>query len=124
MAVSPRVKAAIMTVGGLGIVSTPLYWLLAGPNAGQLAAACVQGTTGIVALIWAFFTTPATPPHTHPTDTAVDTGRARATGGGAASTGVRRPRGVRKGAARAQRTGDASAAGPDSKANSGVDYSS
>ncbi|MGW1620980.1 hypothetical protein [Streptomyces sp. NPDC002172] len=51
MTVSPGVEFEIMVAGGLEIVSTPLYWLLDGPGTGQLAAACVQGATGIVALV-------------------------------------------------------------------------
>jgi hypothetical protein len=51
----------------------------------------------------------------------VDTGKAKATGGATATTGIRRPAG--SGAGTAERTGDATADGPGSKANTGIDYS-
>jgi hypothetical protein len=122
MHVSRRMKITIMTVGVGGIVSTPVYWLADSPDTGQLVAACVQCATGIIALVWAVFTsTAASEPGF--TDAAIDTGKAKATGGGKASTGVRRPRGAGGGSAKAERTGDAAADSSDSNANTGVDYS-
>ena len=111
-----------MVVAVAGIVSTPLYWLLDSPDTGQLVAASVQGATGIIALVWALLASPAA---RQPglTDAAVNTGEAKATGGGRASTGVRRPRGAGSGSAQVERTGNAIADGSDSSANTGVDYS-
>jgi hypothetical protein len=107
-----------VVVALVGIVSTPVIWLLDNPDTGQLAGASVQGATGIAALVWALFQRSAAP---GPADVAVDTGSARATGGATASTGVRR-RGGRKGSARAEGTGDATATGAGSDASTGVDY--
>lgn len=112
-------KTAIVVVASAGIVSTPLFWLLDKPDTGQLVGASVQGATGIAALLWALFQKPADP---GPADTAVDTGRAKASGGATARTGVKR-RGAGSGSARAERTGDATATGPGSTASTGVDYS-
>jgi hypothetical protein len=58
-----------------------------------------------------------------PGDVAADTGHARATAGGRASTGVVRPGGAGSGSATAERTGDATADGTGSRASTGVDYS-
>ncbi|MFJ5927030.1 hypothetical protein ACIQF6_31010 [Kitasatospora sp. NPDC092948] len=58
-----------------------------------------------------------------PVDRAADTGAAHATDGGRASTGVVRPGGAGSGSATAERTGDATAHGAGSRANSGVDCS-
>ncbi|MFD5308526.1 hypothetical protein [Streptomyces ardesiacus] len=101
-------------------VSTPFFWLLDSPNTGQLVAASVQGATGIAALVWALMQSSATP---QPGVVVVDTGKAKATGGGRASTGVRRPQDAGSGAIRAERTGDATADGPDSSASTGIDFS-
>jgi hypothetical protein len=73
-------------------------------------AGSVQCAIGIIALAWAVFVPPAAPPVTG--DSAVSTGRAQATGGGGAVTGVRRPREAAGASARAERTGDATAHGP------------
>ncbi|MGX8910232.1 hypothetical protein ACR820_34230 [Streptomyces netropsis] len=115
-------KIVVMMVAAVGIVSTPLIWLLDNPDSGQLVAASVQGATGIAALGWALVQPPATP-EPGPTDAAVDTGKANATAGGRASTGVRRPQGAGSGLVRAERTGDATADGSGSSAVTGVDYS-
>jgi hypothetical protein len=111
-------KAVVVVVALVGIVSTPVIWLLDNPDTGQLVGASVQGATGIAALAWALFQRPAAPGLA---DVAVDTGSARATGGATATTGVRR-RGGRKGSARAEGTGDATATGAGSDASTGVDY--
>ncbi|MFD7079270.1 hypothetical protein [Streptomyces sp. NPDC059918] len=112
-------KTAIVLVALAGIVSTPLLWLLDKPDTGQLVGASVQGATGIAALLWALFHKPEAP---GPADTAVDTGRAEASDGGTARTGVKRP-GDGSGSARAERTGDATATGAGSTAGTGVDHS-
>ncbi|MEU6951899.1 hypothetical protein [Streptomyces sp. NPDC045714] len=107
-------------VASAGIVSTPLFWLLDKPDTGQLVGASVQSAVGIVALLWALFQRPAAP---GPSDAAIDTGRAEATDGGTAGTGIRRRGGGGHGSAQAERTGDATASGPGSAAGSGIDYS-
>ncbi|MFJ1913375.1 hypothetical protein ACIOGX_15810 [Streptomyces sp. NPDC088147] len=61
MLVPKAVKAVIMASAGAAIVSTPLYWLLGGPDSGQLAAASVQGATGVIALAWSLLARPAVP---------------------------------------------------------------
>jgi hypothetical protein len=126
--VSRRWKIVIGVVAGAGIALTPLYWLLGGPDAGQLVAGSVQCATGIIALAWAVFVPAAAPPvaRDQPVagagDSAVNTGKAQAADGGRAVTGVRRPPGAGGGSARAERTGDASARGPGSSASTGIDY--
>lgn len=101
--------------------STPFFWLLDTPDTGQMVAASVQGATGIAALVWALVQSPATAQQAGVV--ASDTGKAQASGGGQASTGVRRPRDAPSGPVRAERTGDATAEGPDSTASTGVDQS-
>jgi hypothetical protein len=109
-----------MVVAVVLTVSTPFFWLLGNPDAGQLVAASVQGATGIAALVWALMQSSANP---QPGVAVIDTGNAMATGGGRASTGVRRPQDGGSGPVRAERTGDATADGPDSSASSGIDFS-
>ncbi|WP_329500811.1 hypothetical protein [Kitasatospora herbaricolor] len=109
----------MLTVAGAAIVSTPLVWLLDGTDTGQLVGASVQGATGIAALVRAWWR----PSVTGPTDVAADTGKAQATSGGKAVSGVRRPGAAGTGSARAARTGDASADGSDSSATTGIDHS-
>jgi hypothetical protein len=118
--VSRRWKIVIGVVAGACVALTPLYWLLGGPNAGGLAGASVQCATGVIALAWAVFAPSAVPSAAG--DSAVNTGKAKATDGGRAVSGVRRPLGTGDGPARAERTGDTTAQGPDSIANSGIDY--
>lgn len=101
--------------------STPFFWLLDSPDTGQLVAASVQGATGIAALVWALRQSPAAQRQAGTVVT--DTGKAKATGGGQASTGVRRPQDAGSGPIRAERTGDATSDGPGSNASTGVDYS-
>jgi hypothetical protein len=109
-----------MVVAVVLTVSTPFFWLLDNPDTGQLVAASVQGATGIAALVWALMQSSA---NSQPGVAAVDTGKAKATGGGRASTGVRRPQEAGSGPVRAERTGDATADGPGSSASTGVDFS-
>lgn len=115
-------KTPALVVGGVLIISTPFFWLLDNPDTGQLVAACVQCLTGVAALIPALFPSQGTP-ESGTVDTAISTGKAKATSGGQASTGIRRPRGAGNGSARAEQTGDANADGSGSSANTGVDYS-
>ncbi|MEU0603987.1 hypothetical protein ABZ484_38095 [Streptomyces sp. NPDC006393] len=112
-------KITVIVVAAVGIVSTPLIWLLDSPDAGQLAGASVQAAVGIAALVWALFQTPGG----RTDDTVVHSGQARASRGGRAVTGVRRPRGRGNGSAKTERTGDATADGDGSSAVSGIDYS-
>ncbi|GGW55996.1 hypothetical protein [Streptomyces griseoloalbus] len=108
------VLAAVLTV------STPFFWLLDDPDTGQLVAASVQGATGIAALAWALMQSPA---NAQPGAVAIDTGKAEATAGGRAATGVRRTQEAGSGSVRVERTGDATADGPDSSASTGIDFS-
>lgn len=112
-------KIVIMAVGAVGVVSTPLFWQMSGPNTGQLIGASIQAGTGVLTLIapWVI------PWKSGTVDTATNTGRARSAGGGAASTGVRRPGGTGSGSASASDTGDATAHGSGSSASTGVDHS-
>jgi len=112
-------KVTIIVLAGVGIVSTPLLWLLDGPNMGQLVGATVQAAVGIAALVWALLQ----PSSSRADDTAVGTGLAQAEGGGTAVTGVKRPGGDGSGSANADRTGNATASGEGSSAVSGIDYS-
>ncbi|MEU3598920.1 hypothetical protein ABZ714_09355 [Streptomyces sp. NPDC006798] len=105
-------KITVIVAAGLGIVSTPLVWLLDGPGAGQLAGASVQAAVAVVALVWAVL---QRPDPSGPADRASQTGAA--TDGGV--TGIRRPGGRGSGSAGAERTGEAR--GPGSV--SGIDYS-
>lgn len=116
-------KITIIVAAVIGIVSTPLFWLLNNPDTGQLVGASVQAATGIAALVWAMLQGPPAPTSApEPADVATATGSAKTTGGGTAYTGVRRPRGAGTGSAKAERTGDATADGPGSSASTGVDY--
>jgi hypothetical protein len=117
---SRRRKITAMVAAVVLTVSTPFFWLLDSPDTGQLVAASVQGATGIAALVWALMQSSATP---QPGVVVVDTGKAKATDGGRASTGVRRPQDAGSGAIRAERTGHATADGPDSSASTGIDFS-
>jgi hypothetical protein len=121
--VSRRKKFTVMVVAVVLTVSTPFFWLLDNPDTGQLVAASVQGATGIAALVWSLMQSPADP--RQPAVVAIDTGKAEASAGGRASTGVRRPQdaGSGNGPVRAERTGEARADGPGSSASTGVDFS-
>ncbi|WP_406052227.1 hypothetical protein OG280_37265 [Streptomyces virginiae] len=105
-------KIAVVVVAVACIVSTPLFWLLNGPNTGQLVGASVQAAAGVAALVWALFQHP-TP--AGPVDRATNTGEA--SGGGV--TGIKRPGGRGDGSATAEGTGDAKGQG----SVSGIDYS-
>ncbi|MFE6023083.1 hypothetical protein ACFQ6O_42405 [Streptomyces sp. NPDC056441] len=113
-----------MVVAAVGVVSTPLLWLLGNPDTGQLVGASVQAATGIAALVWALLQRPPAPVQVPgPADLAVGTGKADGTDGGTAHTGVRRPGGAGTGSAKAKQTGDATAQGSGSSAGTGIDYS-
>lgn len=106
-------KITVIVLAAVGVVSTPLVWLLDGPGAGQLAGATVQAAVGIAALVWALL---QSPPSTGPTDRATRTGMASRGG----ITGIRRPGGRGRGSATAERTGEASG----TNSVSGIDYTS
>jgi hypothetical protein len=112
-------KTTVIVVAVVLVVSTPLLWLLDGPNAGQLTGATVQAAAGVAALVWALFQQAA---H-RADDSATGTGDAEATAGGTARTGVTRPGGRGSGSAKAENTGRARADGAGSSASTGVDYS-
>jgi hypothetical protein len=111
-------KITVIVLAAVGVVSTPLIWLLDSPDAGQLAGASVQAAVGIAALVWALFQRP----ENRTDDVAVRTGQARASGGGTAVAGIKRPQGRGSGSAKAERTGNATATGDGSGAVSGIDY--
>ncbi|GGS29816.1 hypothetical protein Snoj_26370 [Streptomyces nojiriensis] len=105
-------KITVVVLAVVGVVSTPLIWMLNSPGTGELAGASLQVAVGIAALLWALFQrqSPA-----GPTDRADRTGKASRGG----ITGIRRRGGrSRGGSATARRTGDAS--GPGSV--SGIEY--
>ncbi|MFF4410418.1 hypothetical protein [Streptomyces sp. NPDC001404] len=104
----------------VGIISTPLIWLLGGHGPGELAAATVQGAVSIAALVWALF---QRPDEGGATDEVKRSGAAETRNGGGATTGVRRPGGRGRGSAHVVDSGDATADGRGSKAVSGIDYS-
>ncbi|MCX4769882.1 hypothetical protein OG493_09330 [Streptomyces sp. NBC_01285] len=119
-------RITVGVIAALGIASTPVVWLLDGPGAGQFIGATVQAGTGIAAAFWTWRQGRSGPDPVTATplsDTAIDTGEAKATSGGSARTGVRRPRAAGDGTARAVRTGDATADGRGSSASTGIDYS-
>ncbi|MEN3540122.1 hypothetical protein AAH991_33775 [Microbispora sp. ZYX-F-249] len=120
---SQKWKISIIVLAAVGVISTPLIWLLDDPNAGQLTGASIQAAVGIAALVWALFQHPFQHPQKGTKDTAVGTGKARATGGGTAIAGIKRPQGRGSGSARAENTGNATADGDGSSAVSGIDYS-
>ncbi|MER7403714.1 hypothetical protein ABT373_14795 [Streptomyces sp. NPDC000070] len=110
-----------MVVAVVLTASTPFFWLLGNPDTGQLVGASVQGATGIAALVWALMQSPTS--NSKPGFVVADTGRAKATGGGRASTGVRGPREAGDVPVRVERTGDAASDGPGSSASTGIDFS-
>lgn len=112
-------KITVVVIATSAIVSTPLAWLLNGPDTGQIVGASIQGASGMAALLWALFQPPSAAPPTN--EELVDSGDAEATRGIDAQTGIRGAAGAGGGSARAERTGDAFADGPDSRAGTGVD---
>jgi hypothetical protein len=116
--VSQRWKITVIVLAVTGVVSTPLIWLLDSSDAGQLTGASIQAAVGIAAFVRALFQRPGN----HADDAAVQTGQARASHGGSAVTGVKRPKSRGSGSAKAERTGNATATGEGSNAVSGIDY--
>ncbi|WP_262705905.1 MULTISPECIES: hypothetical protein [Streptomyces] len=115
-------KVTLIAVGAVLAASTPFVWWMNGPDTGQMVGGSIQGATGVASLIWArVASSTRTGPAADADDVAADTGAARATGGGHASTGVRGPREAGGRRLRAERTGDATADGPGSQANTGVE---
>ncbi|QIY58339.1 hypothetical protein HEP86_32365 [Streptomyces sp. RPA4-5] len=112
-------KVVIILVAVAGVVSTPLFWLLNGPNTGQLVGASIQGAASIAALLWAAFA--GGTPRSGARDRAERTGDAVATRGGQAVSGVIRPAGG-NGSATAQNTGAARADGAGSEGVSGTKH--
>ncbi|MFF6785722.1 hypothetical protein [Streptomyces sp. NPDC012510] len=112
-------KTAVMVVSAAGIVSTPLFWLLNGPDTGQLVGASVQAAVSIAALVYAVLAVPGPGPR----DRAARTGRAVARDGGHTVTGIKRPKGRGSGSATVTDTGPATATGKGSKGVTGIDYS-
>lgn len=109
-------KITLIVIGVACVAATPMVWLLNGPGSGELVGASLQAGTGVAALLWAWV-------QSGYGDSATDTGQAKASGGGAAHTGIRRPGGVRTGLTRVERTGAAKADGAGSSAGTGIDYS-
>ncbi|MFZ4276370.1 hypothetical protein ACOZFM_27115 [Streptomyces arboris] len=105
----------LIVVGVACIAATPMVWLLNGPGTGELVGASLQVGTGVAALMWAWL-------QPRQGDSATDTGQAKASGGGSAHTGIRRPGGAGTGSVRVDRTGDATADGFGSSADTGIDY--
>ncbi|MFC8001096.1 hypothetical protein ACFUVQ_33665 [Streptomyces rochei] len=105
-------KITVVVLAVVGVLSTPLIWLLDSPGTGQLAGATIQAAVGIAALVWALFQRPSS---AGPTDKASRTGKASRGG----VTGIRRPGGRGGGSATAERTGEASG----TNSVSGIDYS-
>lgn len=109
-------KIVLIVVGVACIAATPMVWLLNGPGTGELVGASLQVGTGVAALVWAWL-------QPRQGDSATDTGQAKASGGGSAHTGIRRPGEAGTGSARLDRTGDATADGSGSSAGTGIDCS-
>ncbi|MGW4892522.1 hypothetical protein ACWEQL_09680 [Kitasatospora sp. NPDC004240] len=123
MTLSRGWTVAVIVVAVVGIASTPVFWLMDGPDTGQLVGASVQGAAGIVALVWGVLQHRSAASGFGSIDTAVRTGAAEAADGGVARTGVRRPNGSGGGGSRAERTGNATATGQGSTAVTGIDHS-
>ncbi|WP_351234949.1 hypothetical protein [Streptomyces sp. NPDC002133] len=111
-------KITVIVLAAAGVISTPLIWLLDSPDAGQMVGASIQAGVGIAALVWALLQHPGN----RTDDTALRTGQARASRGGKAVSGVKRPQGKGSGSAKAERTGNATATGDGSNAVAGIDY--
>jgi hypothetical protein len=109
-------RIVLVAAGTVATASTPVVWLLGDPNVGQMVGASVQAGIGIAALLvpvlWRG-------DGRGPQVEAVDTGKAVASGGGSANSGVRLRGNMGGASVRAERTGDATAEGGGT-ANSGV----
>lgn len=111
-------KITVVVLAAVAILSTPLFWLLGSPDAGQLVGASIQVAAGVAALVWALLQRPAS----RMDDAAVRTGAVQASGSARAVTGIGRRQGHGGGTASVQDTGHATAAGEGSSAVSGIDY--
>jgi hypothetical protein len=119
-----RGRKIVLAAGAVVLaVASPLAYTLAPVGVGNVVSASVIAGTAAAALAVTLWSGRAGDPE--PGDNAagdgaaVSTGRARATSGGQANTGVRR-RDVAE-AGWAERTGDATARGLGSRANTGVE---
>ncbi|MTE21875.1 hypothetical protein F0L17_22715 [Streptomyces sp. TRM43335] len=106
----------MVAAGAVAVASTPVVWLLGDPDTGQMVGASVQAGVGIVALLMPML---RRSDRRGPQVEAVGTGKARASGGGSANSGVRLDGNADPVSARAERTGDA-VAESGGHANSGI----
>lgn len=111
-------RTALVAAGAVATASTPVVWLWGDPDTGQMVGASVQAGIGIATLLvpvlWGR-------DRTGGQAEAVGTGKAVASGGGSANSGVRLGGDTEGMSARAERTGDATAEGGGT-ANSGVTH--
>lgn len=112
-------KITVIVLAVAGIISTPMAWLLNGPDEGQFAGASIQAATGVAALVWALRQPSA---GVGPRDEVIDSGDAESSDGGRAHTAIRRPGGRGRGQAKVKRSGKATAHGPDAQSGTGIDY--
>lgn len=77
-------KITVIVLAVAGIVTTPVVWLLNGPDGGQFAGASIQAATGVAALVWAVRRPAAV---SGPRDEVIGSGDAEASGGGEAHAG-------------------------------------
>lgn len=120
-----RGRKVVLAVGAAVLaVASPLAYTLTSAGVGDAVSASVIAATAVAALIvplWLGRTDGPEPGgDAAGNSVAKDTGRAKATSGGRANTGVWRRRGA-GGAARAEHTGNAVAKGQDSHASTGVE---
>jgi hypothetical protein len=116
-----RGHKVVLAVGAAVLaVTSPLAYTLASAGVGDAVSASVIAATAAAALAVPLWPGRTDGPEPGDDAAAADTGRAEATSGGDANTGVRRRRGA-GGAARAGHTGNAVAQGPGSHANTGVE---
>lgn len=111
-------KLVVAVIAAAAIVATPLVWLLGSQGTGEIVGASIQAGTGVIALVWAIFSGGG-----QQRDEAVGTGEVRASDGGRAHSGIRRPGGRGMRGARVENTGNATADGTGSSAGTGIDYS-
>lgn len=108
-------KVTVMVLAVIGVVTTPLVWLLDGPGAGQMAGACVQAAVAVAALVWAMFQ----PGGGRAEATVTGSGPAEATEQARSVTGISRREG--RGPARVENSGRATARDAGSSAVSGIE---
>jgi len=121
--VAPGRKVVLAVGAAVLAVTSPLAYTVAPAGVGDAVSASVIAATAIAALavpLWPGRSDGTKPSNDASRDAvAARTGRAKATSGGKANTGVWRRRGA-GGAARVEYTGDADAQGQGSRANTGV----